>query len=246
MDSVFIEGAGATIASIIVFCGSVFLLLMFVMGARLAYFVTASVTLAFLFIMGLIWSFTNPSAPLGPVGIMPEWNLESLAEEGEPLEGPGASTYEGADTEGGGWEAVDDEDDERTTQAGELGSAALDAATDAAEEGDLPSGVESNSADTDSIRFLEQDGALYGAVTLTPPATGAEGGGDTDLSPEEEEAGAGEPVPTVVVLMQYDPGSPLGLARAILAGTTVLLVLHLVGLSLAERRARRAREAVAS
>ena len=245
MDAVFIEGVGATVASVIVFCGSVFLLLTMVMGARLAYFVTASVTLAFLFIMGLIWSFTNPSAPLGPVGIMPEWKLESLAEEGQPLEGPNASAYEGADTEGGGWQPVDEEDDQQTTQAGELGSAALDAATSASEEGDLPPGIESNTADTDSIRFLEQDGQLYGAVILTPPETGAEGGGDADLAPEEEEAGAGDPAPAVAVLMRYYPGSPLGKARLILAGTTVLLVLHLIGLSMSERRARRAREATA-
>ena len=243
MDAVFVEGVAATVASVIVFCGSVFLLLAMIMGARLAYFVTASVTLAFLFIMGLIWSFTNPTAPLGPVGIMPEWETVSVVAEGDPLEGPSASEYEGADTEGGGWEPVDEEDDAQTAQAGELGSAALDAATTAAEDGDLPEGVDSNTADTDTIRFLEQDGDLYGAVVLTPPETEEEDA-ETTTAPEGEEPA--EPPPTVVALMQYDPGNPLGAARVILLGTTVLLVLHLIGLSLSEKRARRAREATAT
>lgn len=240
MDSIFIEGVAATVASVIVFCGSVFLLLAMLMGARLAYFVTASVTLAFLFIMGLIWSFTNPLTPLGPVGDLPEWETISVVEEGEPLEGPNASAYDGADTEGGGWQPVDEEDDEDATFAGELGSAALEAATQAMEEGDLPEGVDSNTADTDSIRFLEQEGEVYGAVVLTAPSTAA-GGEDTDLPPGE----GAEPAVDVVALMRRDPGNPLGLARLILAGTTVLLILHLVGLSMSEKKARRAREATA-
>jgi hypothetical protein len=232
MDAVFIEGVGATVAATIVFCGSVFLLLAMIMGARLAYFVTASVTLAFLFIMGLIWSFTNPSAPLGPVGVMPEWEPISVVEEGETLEGPSGPEYQGKDTEGGGWQVVDEEDDAQVTQAAELGSAALDAATAAAEDGKFPTSVENTSADSDSVRLLEQDGDLYGAVTLEPP------------EPTEEDTG--EPPPTVWALLQFDPGNPLGLARLILLGTTVLLILHLVGLSMSERKARRAREATAT
>lgn len=236
MDSVFVEGLAATIASTIVFCGSVFLLLMFVMGARLAYLVTASVTLAFLFIMGLIWSFTNPLTPLGPVGVMPEWEPVSVAEEGQPLEGPAASEYPE-----GPWEPVAEDDEERAQQSASLGSAGLDAIADGVTEGTFPEVTESNVADTDSIRFLEQDGALYGAVTLEPPPsdTGAtEGGAATEETDQP-------PAPVVVGIFEYDPGDPLGLARLILLGTTVLLVLHLVALSMSEKRARRAREAPA-
>ena len=232
MDSIFLEGVAATVASTIVFCGSVFLLLMFVMGGRLAYLVTASVTLAFLFIMGLIWSFTNPSAPLGPVGVLPEWEPVSIAEEGQALEGPQASAY----PDGGSWSPVDEEDQEQTTQAAELGSAGLDAITEGVEEGTFPSTTENNTADTDTIRFLEQDGDLFGAVTLKPPA--AEEGADA----EEEPAAT---APTVVGIFEYDPGNPLGAARIFLLGTTVLLILHLVALSMSEKRARRAKEATA-
>lgn len=236
MDSVFLEGVAATVASVIVFCGSVFMLLMFVMGARLAYLVTASVTLAFLFIMGLIWSFTNPSAPLGPVGVLPEWEPISIAEEGQQLEGPQADAY----PDGGDWAEVDQEDDAQTTQAAELGSAGLDAIADGVTEGTFPAATENNTADTDSIRFLEQDGSLYGAVTLEPPETEEE---EAEGSATEEEQAA--PPPVVVGIFEYDPGNPLGAARIFLIGTTVLLVLHLVWLSMAEKRARRVREATA-
>ena len=234
MDSVFLEGVGATIAAIVVFCGSVFFLLMFVMGARLAYLVTASVTLAFLFIMGLIWSFTNPSAPLGPVGVLPEWEPVSVAEEGQDLEGPQASAY----PDSGDWTKVDEEDDQQTTQAAELGSAGLDAIADGVEEGTFPPETENNTADSDSIRFLEQDGDLYGAVTLEPPATEEE---ESEGAATEEEQAA--PPPTVVGIFEYDPGNPLGSARIFLVGTTLLLIGHLVVLSMSEKRARQTREA---
>ena len=235
-DPTCVEGVAATVASTIVFCGSVFLLLMFVMGARLAYFITASVTLAFLLIMGVIWSFTNALAPLGPVGILPEWEPISVAEQGEDLEGPSASEY----PDGGGWTEVDEEDDAQTQQAAELGSAGLDAIADGVEEGIFPEETENNTADTSSIRFLEQDDELYGGVTLKPPATEeAEAAG---TATEEAEA---EPPPVVVAIMRYDPGDPLGKPRGILAGTVVLLGIHLFFLSRSEKRARRAREATA-
>ncbi len=63
MDTIFVEGLATVVAAVIVFCGSVFFLLSLVVGARLAYFITASVTLAFLSIMGVVWS-VNPLGPL--------------------------------------------------------------------------------------------------------------------------------------------------------------------------------------
>lgn len=236
MDAVFIEGWGATISAIIVFCGSVFLLLAMIMGARLAYFITASVTLAFLLILGLIWSFTNPLTPLGPVGVLPEWESISVAEQGAPLEGPSASSY----PDGGGWAEVDQEDTEQTSHAAELGSSAQDAIATEVEDGALPDGTENNTADTDSIRFLEQDGDLYGAVELAPPAEAEEDAEETTPAEGEEPA---EPPPTVVVLMQFDPGNPLGSARFFLLLTVVALVIHLFFLSRSETKARKAKEA---
>ncbi|MDQ3985209.1 MAG: hypothetical protein M3280_01760 [Actinomycetota bacterium] len=219
-DSTFIEGAGAAAAAVLIFCGSVFFILMMVMGARLAYLVTASVTLAFVFIMAVIWSFTNPATPLGPVGELPQWNSVDVAEEADAseLEGPSAAEYPDEP-----WRKIDDDDPEDTALSGELGSDAVNAIEDAAEKGDLPSETTGNTADTDSVRFLESDGTLYGGMVLEPAE--------------------GEEAPAVVVIMSFDPGNPLWEARKVLMGTTVLLVVHLVLLSLSERRAKRAREA---
>lgn len=61
--SLFVEGVATVAASVLIFCGSVFLVLNLIVGPRLAYFITASITLAFLLIMGVVWS-VNPLGPL--------------------------------------------------------------------------------------------------------------------------------------------------------------------------------------
>ena len=218
MDSTFIEGAAAVASGVIVFCGSVFLLLTFVMGAKLAYYVTASVTLAFLLIMGLVWSVNE----LGPVGQLPEWDPVSIAEEGGELTGPSASEYPE-----GPWQEVDPEDTDALTQSTELQTGALEYTTAEVEEGNLPEEVtEAYTADTESVRLLEDGEEQYGGVTLAPPQ--------------------GDEGPTIVAIMQYDPGNPLGEARMITAATFVLLVVHLFLLSRAEKQARRRREETAT
>ena len=231
MDAVFIEGMAATISSIIVFCGSVFFLLLMIMGARLAYLITASVTLGFILILGGIWSFSNEGAPLGPVGTLPEWNLESIAAEGEPLEGPQADAYV---SDSGDWRAVDPENSKENTQSAELGSAALDEIEVAIEEKQFPSSAVNNTADTESIRLLDQDGELYGGVTLRPP------------DPTGDEPPGEEPAPTILAIMEYDPGNPLWEARKVTLITLVLFIIHMVFLAISEKKARRPQEAPAS
>lgn len=218
MDATFIEGAAATIAAIIVFCGSVFLLLAFVMGAKLAYYVTASVTLAFMLIMGLIWATSDPIAPLGPVGELPTWTGVAAAEEGSDLEAPGGSEYPD-----GAWTPIDTEDPAQVTQGTELQNSAVEYAVAQVEEGNLPEDVTENYLpDAESVRFLDQDGTQFGGVLL--------------------EAAQGDEGPPVVAVMEYDPGDPLFDARAITLVTLILLVGHLFLLGRAEKRARAKRE----
>jgi hypothetical protein len=218
MDSVFIEGAAAVAAGVIVFCGSVFMLLAFNMGAKLAYFVTASITLAFLLIMGLVWSVNE----LGPVGQLPEWDPVSIAEEDGELTGPSATDYPE-----GPWQEVDPEDADALTQATELQTGALDYTTAEVDKGNLPETVtDAYTANAESVRLLEDGGEQYGGVTLAPPQ--------------------GDEGPEIVAIMKYDPGNPLGEARMITGATFVLLVLHLFLLGRAERQARRKREETAT
>jgi hypothetical protein len=223
MDVIFTVGVGAVLSGIIVFVGSVWLLLSMVLGPRLAYFVAASITLAFLLIMSVAWSVN----PLGPVGELPSWNPVAISEDASQIEFGPASSYPDNP-----WRVPSEEDTTEQTQKSELETEAGDYFESALTEGDLDVAAGSTgAASTDETRFLEQDGDLFGAVTLevTPPAGG--GGGATQ-----------EPA-TVVAVLEYHPGNPLGRARIAVAGAFVLLVLHLFGLSRSERRARREAEA---
>ena len=230
MDTTFLTGSAAFISAVIVFCGSVFLLLAFVMGARLAYWVTASVTLAFVLIMGGVWSYGD--VPLGPVGELPSWSEVDLGQDASQLDFGPAADYPDGD-----WFAPDMEDSTQATQASELGSASADYL-----EAEIAKGGEAEESfadldeailDDESVRLLDQDGDIYGAVTYE----------QVEADPEAEETelpeGTGDPI---VIVMSYDPGNQFGPARAITLGTFVVLVLHLFGLSRAEKRARRDRE----
>jgi hypothetical protein len=221
MDEIFVTGMGATIAAIVVFCGSVWLLLTVVLGARLAYFVTASITLAFLLMMGAVWSFVQ----LGPVGDLPSFSPEAVGEGGEVDFGAaGAFPNEP-------WRVPDEDDDTESTQKSEAESAATEAVAEAVAAGDVESISSPDDATSlsDSTRLLEQDGVTYAGVIVQEQQTG---GGQQE--PELDPAAEGN----VLVILQYDPGNPLGLARSITIGTFIALVVHLFGLSRSERKVR--------
>ena len=217
MDIPFISGMAAFVSSILIFCGSAFLLLMLVMGARLAYFVTASITLAFVLIMGVVWSIN----PLGPVGQLPEWDPVGIGTDPSAVEFGAATAYPDDP-----WRAPNEDDETEVTRIAELEGAAQDevtqAATDKEVEG-LPEIVDLAEIPEDATVLTEQDGKEYGATTVSVEGTS----GEEDVTAE------------VLVVMEYDPGNPLGQARIIALGTFIVLVLHLIGLSLSEKRARR-------
>lgn len=212
MDLTFLIGVGAVISAIIVFCGSVWLLLTMVMGARLAYFVTASVTLGFLLIMGVVWSIS----PLGPTGPLPEWQSVDIGED------PGELRFEpAAEYPEGPWREPDQEDPLDLTKATELEAEATDYLEQSINEGSVDAfqAIDEATINSDATRLLDQ-GDGYGAVTFEPSDPGKQGR-------------------TVVAMLQYDPGNPLGPARRITAGILVLFAGHLFGLARSEKRARR-------
>ena len=215
MSIEFVTGMSAFVSAVIIFIGSAFLLLMLVMGARLAYWVTASVTLAFLLIMGVVWSIN----PLGPVGEMPSWNTVAVAEDANELDFEAAAQYPEDP-----WRAANEEDAAETAQVAELESAATEAFAEALDKGDLPfAATDSVVAAEDGTVLLDQGGTKYGMTKL------------------EVTNVLTEPVGVAHVVMKYDPGDPLGQARMITAGTFLLFVLHLFGLSRAERKTKRDR-----
>ncbi|HWL65019.1 MAG TPA: hypothetical protein VNP73_03505 [Actinomycetota bacterium] len=212
MSIEFFTGMAAFISSIVIFCGSAFLLLMLIVGARLAYYITASITFGFVFIMGFVWSIN----PLGPVGQLPEWDPEDIAVEASELEAPGASEYPE-----GPWRAPNEDDDVELAKAAELEGDASDFFATAVEEGDLEFDPTDSIVVVDDTTFLyEQGDGEYGATSF------------------EVLNSADKKVGEVVAILKYDPGNPLGKARAITAGTLVIFVLHLFGLSRAERKVK--------
>jgi hypothetical protein len=227
---IFVTGLGAVVASIIVFCGGVWLVLSMVTGGRLAYFIVATITLGFLLMMGIVWSLPAVN-PLGPVGTLPTFDPVDLAEGGD-VDFAAADSYPE-----GPWQLPDDEDEAEQAKASELESAALDYVDRAIQEGQIDTfeTIEDATVVIDSGRLLEQEGQEYGAVLVGPVQT--EEGAQPEVDPNAPD--------TVLVVMQYDPGDPLGPARFITAGTLVLFVLHLVGLAMVEKRARRMAESPA-
>lgn len=239
MDTAAITGGAAVASAIIVFLGSAFLLLSLILGARLAYFVTASITLCFVLIMAVVWSIN----PLGPLGPAPEWEPQAIGEDASALDFEAASDYPDDP-----WAEPDDEDAAQVTQGSELESDATKYATSTLSEGKiegLPQLATLQIAD-DSTRLLQRGDDQYGAtlVDVLPPPAIPELGIPEDIEAAEAEAAQAqvelaEPLGQLAVVMRYDPGNPLGEARAIAVGTFLLLVLHLIGLSLSERRVRR-------
>ncbi|HVF54256.1 MAG TPA: hypothetical protein VNC78_11735 [Actinomycetota bacterium] len=225
MDSVFVQGIAGFIAALIVFCGSIWLLLALVLGARLAYFVSASVTLAFILLMGVVWSV---GTPLGPVGVLPSWGNVGIAPTADQIDFSAASQY----PDGGGWHEPDAEDTLQITQAGELEGDATEVLEKAIEDEKIDEFTSTSQAkaNRELARLIEVNGVTYGAVTFEPVPL-AEG-----VQPSEDDP---DPDARVVVVMEYDPGNPLGKARLITAGTFVVFVAHLLGLSLIERRAKK-------
>lgn len=248
MDSLFVEGVAATVSAIIVFCGSVWLLLALVLGPRLSYFITASITLGFLLLMGGVWSYGEP---LGPVGELPSYEAVGAADTVDEIQFGPAGEY----PDGGGWQEAGEDEALVEIKTGAEG-AASDELEAAIEEGQVTGFERADQAtvDTDGTRVLEQDGTFYAAVRFQPlPEVPEEedAATDQDIAPEEgdtpaeddaaaaEDEGPAEDAEAFVILEQ-DPGNPSGEARMITGLFFILLVAHLAGLSWSERRARNA------
>lgn len=231
MDSVFVQGLAGFIAAILVFCGSVWLLLALVLGARLAYFVAASVTLSFVLILGVVWSV---GTPLGPVGELPSWNSVAVGDTADEVDFGPISAY----PDGGGWRPANPEDQAETSQIAELEGEATELLAEAMRREEIQSFSRQEEAviNSENSRLLEQDGTQYGAVTFEPAPAPTPTGAQTGDEPEEDPV---DPNAQAIVVMEYDPGNPLGKARLITAGTALLFAGHMIGLARAERSAKR-------
>ena len=243
MDTAFITGMGAFISAMVVFVGSAFFLLALIMGPKLSYFVTASITLAFTLIMGVVWSIN----PLGPLGKAAEWEPIDAQTDASALEFQDAEAYPDEP-----WQPPNTDDALQATQASELESGATKYTTEQITAGEIegfPTTAQYAVA-TDTTRLLTKGETIYGITTIDvlPPVVQPELGIPTKREQSEaekaEDTGAEptiEPLGQVSVVAEYDPGNPLGVARQITVGTLILFILHLFGLSRAESRLKRER-----
>jgi hypothetical protein len=212
VSTIFVTGVAVTVAGIIVFIGSIFLLLALVMGARLAYFVTASVTLAVLVILGVVWSIN----PLGPVGQLPEWEPQGAADTPAQINFAPMSSYPN-----GPWKAPDKNDAAQVSLASAMQGVATAALQSGITSGKVKNFPTTSTAvvDATKTRLLTQGGKQYGAVTY----------GST----------SGKPT-SAVALFFYNPGDPLGPPRKITLGLFIVFALHLFGMNRIERKSKTA------
>jgi hypothetical protein len=70
-----IEGTLVVVAAMVIFAGSVFLLLSAIFGLRMGYLLAATGFFAFMLILSALWVFGAPGTPryLGPKGELPAW-----------------------------------------------------------------------------------------------------------------------------------------------------------------------------
>ncbi len=210
-------GLGAVLAAVVVFPGSIWLVLSMYVGKRIAYFVVACVCLGVLLILGFAWSFASQGAPLGPVGTLPSWKAVGVGAQASDISFAPARSYPNPP-----WHKPAANDQEQQDIAGSLSTPATDLLTQAIGSGRIKTFASASdaAAEASSVRLLQQNGTTYGAISFRP------------VKP----SGSGQ----AVVVMRYDPGNPLGTARMILIATAILLVAHLAVLYTLERRAARA------
>jgi hypothetical protein len=118
VDPVFVKGVAAFAIFMVLFVGGTWLLLSFVVGRRLAYFITGSIFFGIMVIMSIIWIGTLPPDPqakffktaLGPKGIETTWFGIGVGKQLAKVDlatvpGAGKSTFDVSDYPSGKWVA---------------------------------------------------------------------------------------------------------------------------------------------
>jgi hypothetical protein len=229
-----VKGAIILAAGILIFPGSVIMLLSANFGALKGYLIGGGAFFGFVFMLTLIWTFGLPGTPAltGPKGTDPSYKQFSLSS-------PTASRYSTVrqfqGSAGGGWQAEPEEPqgggklptDQETLRA-DLETAKQAIIQDfiaASNKGVKDSSKELDVTNLDTrVFYTTQNGTPLAAVVI---------------SGTEPPAGSGLSKPTFApkAFFAYrDPGAPYLPSLIVMAVSFVLLVVHVVGLGLAERR----------
>jgi hypothetical protein len=226
-----VKGLLVVLTGFVFLPGSVFMLLASNFGALKGYLIAATAFFGFLMMLSAVWLFGIPgTTPLtGPKGTQPSFNFFTLND-------PAAGTYDSVrdfqgDT-GNGWQAAP-EGEVEAGSAQETLKADLDTARQRAVQDLITTTnkqVKDSSDDLDVTNldaktfYTIQDGTEVAAIVISPktPAAGS-GLKRPDFAPN-------------TFFAYRDPGSPYLPSILFLAGSSLLFVVHLLLLGVAERR----------
>jgi hypothetical protein len=226
-----VKGLLVVLTAFVLLPGSVYMLLASNFGALKGYLIAGTAFFGFLVMLSAVWLFGIPgTTPLtGPKGTQPTFKFFTVDD-------PAASTYDRVrDFQGGagnGWQEA---------PAGELeegsAEATLKADLDVARQTAVQDLIDETNADIeDSSEELDvtnldaktyytiQDGTEVAAIVISPKTPPAGSGLQRpDFAPK-------------TIFAYRDPGSPYLPSILFLIGSTVLFVIHMFLLGLAERR----------
>jgi hypothetical protein len=226
-----VKGLLVVLTAFVLLPGSVYMLLASNFGALKGYLIAGTAFFGFLVMLSAVWLFGIPgTTPLtGPKGTQPTFKFFTVDD-------PAASTYDRVrDFQGGagnGWqEAPAGEVEEGSTEAtlkADLDVARQTAVQDLIDETNVDIKDSSEELDVTNLDaktfYTIQDGTEVAAIVI---------------SPKTPQAGSGLQRPDFApktIFAYRDPGSPYLPSILFLIGSTVLFVIHMFLLGLAERR----------
>jgi hypothetical protein len=226
-----VKGIAVVVTAFIFLPGSVYMLLASNFGALKGYLIAGTAFFGFLVMLSAVWLFGIPgTTPLtGPKGTQPTFKSFTIDD-------PAAATYDSVRDfqggAGGGWQTEPTGDfaegSREATLKADLDTARQTAVSDLIEKTNANVKDSSEELDVTNLDaktyYTIQDGTEVAAIVISPKTPPAGSGLQRpDFSP-------------VTTFAYRDPGNPSLPSILFLIGSSVLFVLHMLLLGLAERR----------
>lgn len=205
--------------AIIVFIGTVFLLLSAVFGPRMGYLVMAVALFGWLVILSSLWTFgfwsqgIDTPTNLGPRGTEPHWQAFGVGVQ------VASSSYSVVDEyPGKPWVAPKGEDDDRTASVGTVTTAVQDVLADRA-NAQLAASGSKQTVTAEDFTVTDVEFTSVGRTSLAGAHAFFSGGG-----------------PTLTVFVYHNSGTVPLYSYAFLGASIVLFLVHVPFLDRAERK----------
>jgi hypothetical protein len=226
-----VKGLLVVLTGFVLLPGSVWMLLASNFGALKGYLIAGTAFFGFLMMLSAVWLFGIPgTTPLtGPKGTQPTFNFFTIDD-------PQASTYDSVrdfqGQAGNGWQAAPEGEVEagsaQETLKADLDTARQRAITQLITETNKKVRDSADELDVTNLDgkafYTIQDGTEVAAIVISPKAPPADSGlKKPDFAPK-------------TTFAYRDPGSPRLPSILFLAGSSVLFVVHMLLLGVAERR----------